>query len=140
MHPGRGEDLAGAVSGSPVPDAFDRSVTTLFTPMLRESPEPRWARLRRRLGEERIDPRDAAIGTLFPDDGSMEFGIVVSRGGRAFAFDFDFLRDSEGNRIESRSDARVVNFTPLDDRQRDFTYARAVRAGLWLLSSEGDDS
>ena len=124
------------MSGSSAPDAFDRRVTTLFTPMLRESPEPRWARLRKRLGDERIDPRDAAIGTLFPDDGSMEFGIVVSRDGRAFAFDFDFLRDPDGNRIQSRSDARVVNFKPLDTEQLEFTYSRAIRAALWFLTSE----
>ena len=68
----------------------------------------------------------------------MDFGIVVSRDRRAFAFDFDFLRDPEGNRIPSRSDARVVNFRALDDRQRDFTYARAVRAGVWLLTTEDD--
>ena len=121
------------------PDEHDQREATTFTPLLRASSEPRWERLRSRLGKEGIEPEDVAVGTLFPDDPSMEFGVVVSKDGRAFAFDFDFLKDPQGNRISSRADAWVVNFRRLSNEERE-TYERPIRTALWFLSREGATS
>jgi hypothetical protein len=122
---------------SETPDPYDQRLVTEFTSQLRSSGEPRWQRLRERLQQEGIPPEGAAIGTLFPDDPSMEFGIVASRDGRTFSFDFDFLRDPDGNPVAGRLDAWVVNFEPLDKEQREFTYTRAIEAGNWFLNGEG---
>ena len=117
-------------------DSYDRQVAALYTPKLRTSNEPRWERLRTRLAEVGVAPTDAAVGSLFPDDVNLEFGILATRDGRAFSFEFDFLRDESGNAIPSPAEARVEPLVQLNERQMTFTYARGVWAAHEYLSEE----
>lgn len=118
-------------------DPHDQAIAAEYTPLLRSSSEPRWVRLRQRLEEEGVDPNDAAIGALFPDDVGLEFGVVCDVGGRCFAFDFDFLRDPQGDPIVSRADAFLRSWRPLEGRDLEFTYARAAAAARGYLRHDG---
>lgn len=79
---------------------------------LRSGAEPRWQRLRGRLEGEGLDPANAVVARLDPDDVALEVGTVLTRDGRGFAFTFDFLRDEEGNSLE-RPEARVTHWQEL---------------------------
>lgn len=117
-------------------DPWDRKVAARYTPMLRGSEEPRWERLRRKLEEVGVTATDAAIGTLFPDDVRLEFGVVVARDGRCFSFDFDFRRDAEGKPNPPPADATIGSWEQLGSHETTSTYARAVGAARELLGQE----
>jgi hypothetical protein len=63
---------------------------------------------------EGIDPRDAAVGGLFPEDAEMESGVIVTRSGRFFEFDLEWAVDEEGNDLHSYEDAWVCIWKELD--------------------------
>ena len=104
------------------------------TDELRHSYQPRWERLRRRLEQAGIRPEDAAIVTRNTEDTALEFGILIVRDGRAFGFEFDFLRDEDGRRIPYE-DARVSAWEELDQGRRDL-YEPDLQIGREVLERE----
>lgn len=104
------------------------------TQVLRHSMEPRWQRLRGRLEDAGIALEDAAIATRNTEDHGLEFGLVVARDGRAFAFEFDFLRDEEGRDL-TYEDARVSRWEELDQKRKEI-YERDLVAGRKVLEEE----
>src|SRR5687767_4732350 len=62
-----------------------------LTDELRSSALPIFVRLRELLRARGIEPSVSALAELFTDDGSLEFGIVVTPDGRVFQFDYDYL-------------------------------------------------
>lgn len=119
-------------------DLVPKDEATECTRLLRSSLEPRWGRLRARLAAEGIEPRDAAVGTLFQDDVRMEFGILLSRNGRAFQFTFDFLRDPEGNEIRSPADAWIQLWKELSEDARQLRYSGAIAAAGAVLRRDAE--
>ncbi len=77
-------------------DPRDLETAEYYTGELRNSSEPRWERLRGKLSEVGIEPSNAALGHLFPDDVKFELGLLVVRDGRCFKFEFNFFRDEQG--------------------------------------------
>lgn len=108
------------------------------TVALRSSTQPRWQRLRQRLEEEGIDPEDAAIPDRHTEDTALEFGIVVAKDGRAFSFEFDFLRDEKGLELEYE-DARVTAWEELNEHRRQI-YQREVALGQQVLKGDAFES
>lgn len=98
---------------------------------LRGNEQPRWQRLRQHLAEEGIAVEDAVVAERGTADTALESGIVLARDGRAFYFEFDFLRDEEGKSIEYE-DARVSEWEELDDRRRNI-FARELETGREVL-------
>lgn len=104
------------------------------TDELRHSEEPRWERIRSRLEHAGIELEDAAIASKHTEDHALEFGILVTRDGSVFGFEFDFLRDETGQSIEYE-DARVTAWEELDQSSRDL-YKRALETGREVLEGE----
>ena len=75
---------------------------------LRSSEDPRWSRLRGKLEEAGVSINDVLIGELGVEGSALESGIVVTRGGRAFRFDFS-VDDGAGHQV-AYEDARVSEF------------------------------
>lgn len=109
-------------------------VASQDTDDLRKSEQPRWQRLRRRLEQEGIAVEDAAVADRGTEDHALESGLVITRDDRAFSFEFDFLRDEDGQGIEYE-DARVTGWNELDEKRRNI-YARRLRAGREILRRE----
>ena len=84
-----------------------------LTDDMRRSSLPRWEGLRRRLTAERVNPSDAAVGFLYPDDVKLEMGLIVARDGRAFQFALEWWYDEEGNEIPSPDHAWVSEWEEL---------------------------
>jgi hypothetical protein len=117
-------------------DPRDLKAAGYYTSELRNSSEPRWARLRAKITEMGIAPTDAAVGHLFPDDVQLEFGLLVARDGRCFKFELNFFRDEQDLPIRSPAEAVIGLWEELDEKQGTFTYSRAVRAGREFLQRE----
>ncbi|MFE7184164.1 hypothetical protein [Streptomyces erythrochromogenes] len=62
-----------------------------------------WARLRRLLAERGLTVSTAVLVHLFPDGPEVETGVVLSDGGRVYAFDLVYNRMRE----ESERDAVI---------------------------------
>ena len=118
------------------PRQSQRDDAARYTPLLRDSQEPRWRRLRERLKQEEMAEGDVAVGMLFPDDVKLFFVIVAARDGRAFRFDFYWgNRGDEGQADRSPEDAEIRNWKELSDEERR-RYAGGVRAALEYLENE----
>jgi hypothetical protein len=102
---------------------------------LRHSDEPRWRRLRQRLEQEGLAIEDAVVADKNTEDTSLEFGIVVARDGRAFSFEFDWLRDEEGREL-AYEDARVSSWEEIDQWRKETTYGRELEIGREILKRE----
>ena len=105
-------------------DDYAEVNTTLF----RESPDPFWTRLRAVVQERGVDPLTSALATCFPDDSSLEFGIVVTPDGDVFEFEFEYL--ATGN-VASGTLARWDRMT---DRWKDRPFRAEVEAAFELLA------
>ncbi len=62
-----------------------------LTTLLRSSDDPLWRRLRSLLEGKGLEPGTTAVADLFPDDNSLEFGLIVTCDRKVFQFDFDYL-------------------------------------------------
>ena len=56
----------------------------------------RWGELRRRLQSEGIDPRDAAIGGMWPEGGGTDSILLATRDGRSFVATVEFGVSEDG--------------------------------------------
>lgn len=113
---------------------LDLTAARQHTADLRQSAEPRWERLRARLEQARIRVEDAAIASKNTEDVRLEFGLLVTRDGRSFSFEFDFLRDEQGHEL-TYEDARVTSWEELDERARTL-YEPRLEPGRALLEGE----
>jgi hypothetical protein len=66
------------------------SMAEASTRLLREATDPLYVRLRSQLAERGIDVDQSALAAFFPDDGNMEFGVVVTPDRRVFEFDLHY--------------------------------------------------
>ncbi len=105
-----------------------------ITEEFRTSSLRRWAELRQRVRSESFQIEDAAIARLHSEDVGLEFGLVALKDGRAFAFEFEFLRDASGNRLQNPGgEAWVSEWRELDEYARQSTYARELEVARDFL-------
>src|SRR5947207_679632 len=97
-----------------------------LTGWLRTSPDPLFVRLRALIPEKGIDVQRALLAELFPDDSSLEFGILVTEERRVFQFDFDYLHVD----IER---GRLITWRELLDRRERWAYEEGINAALRIL-------
>lgn len=71
-----------------------------FTKRLRTSEEAGWRDVRKSLALERVDPNDAAVATIFPDDTNLVFGVLLTRDDRCFFFSFEYHADTPWELLE----------------------------------------
>lgn len=90
-----------------------------LTDWFRSGSDPEWVAVRARLQAEGIAPEDAAIGTMFPDDVKLVYGVILSRDGRSF--DFDIEEQPDGT-------SRLFRWAPFPRERAPewFGYAQAV--------------
>ena len=68
----------------------NHSVAVQSTRLLRESDDLLYTRLRELLGDHAVDPKVSVLADLFPDDGHMEQGYIVTPDRRVFAFELHY--------------------------------------------------
>ena len=77
---------------------------------------------RERLAQEGIALEDAAVGILFRDDPDIQFGVIASRAGRSFTFDFREIEPYPP--ADFVGDARLDRWEELTEPRDKWTYAR----------------
>lgn len=102
------------------------------TRLLRESDDPFWVRLRDLLAEQGLDWRKAAMAQCFPDDGALEFGIVVAADGEVYEFDFTHGR---GDITTAMKSGVLSDWRRTTDRWRDRPFREDVVDAFELLGT-----
>lgn len=110
----------------------DLAAAREHTHKLRYGADPRWERVRAQLERARVRVEDAAIASKNTEDHRLEAVLLVARDGRAFSFEFDFLRDEQGRDL-SYEDARVAGWEELDERQLEI-HGRSIEIGREILA------
>ena len=111
--------------------ALDLEFATRLTRALRESGGRGWRQVRERLVEEEIALEDAAMGTLFRDDPDVEFGVLASRDGRSFTFDFREIEPYPPS--DFVGEARLDRWEELTEPRDKRTYGEGIRYALRVL-------
>jgi len=99
-----------------------------LTASLRADSGPLWARIRWLLEDRGVDASKSLLLDFFTDDSDLYWGLIVTPEGRAFQFDFDYLRrqPAEG-RFSSWEDVTEAT---------GFAHAGPVELGLSRLEDE----
>ena len=98
-----------------------RPVAVESTRLLRESDDLLYSRLRELLVEHRVDPTVSVLADLFPDDGRMEPGYIVTPDRRAFAFELHYGKGDLKNQART---AFLWNWSDITD-----VWARSTARG-----------
>jgi hypothetical protein len=93
-----------------------------FTKRLRTSQDTGWVEARKRLEGEGVDPLDAAIATIFPDDTNLIYGVVLTRDDRCFYLSFEYHADAPWELLEWGH----VSAKLRGAYERDLPYAREI--------------
>jgi hypothetical protein len=109
-----------------------------FTRELRDSAKPRWRALRDCLGSEGVDPSDAAVGFLYPDDVKLEMGLIKVRDGRLFEFALEWWYDEQGNELASSEDAWVSEWRNVDQAKMTEMDKEIQLIAETVLATEGE--
>jgi hypothetical protein len=66
------------------------NVAAASTRLLRKSDDPLYVRLRNLLNERGINVESSALAAFFPDDGNVEFGVLVTQDRHVYEFDLHY--------------------------------------------------
>jgi hypothetical protein len=100
---------------------------------MRTSREPMWVRVRALLTEKGLNPATSLVAESFPDDRSLEFGIVVTGDGRVFQFDYDYLGKSIG-------EGTFTDWEDLTDAYERSPHSDIVSAAIRMAREQTDES
>ncbi len=106
-----------------------RDQIELHTALLRESPDPLYARFRELLSERGIDPSTSTLAESFPDDSQFEFGIVVTADRRVYQFGFDYLH-------KPVREGTFTEWTDLTNTWQSSNYSNPIGRAVRLLNGE----
>lgn len=91
---------------------MDKTTATLSTHLLRESDDLLYVRLRDLLAERGLDPTSCVLADLFPDDGHMELGYLVTDDRRVITFELHY---GKGDLNSQRRTAFLWNWSDITD-------------------------
>ena len=87
--------------------------------------------MRERLAEAGVAPCDAAVGTVFNDDPDVKLGVLATRDGRSFSFDF-----RENDRLppaDYAGEARLDRWEELTEPREKWMYEDHTRLARRIL-------
>lgn len=89
-----------------------QSVAVQSTRLLRESDALLYARLRGLFVDHGVDPKVSVLADLFPDDGHMEQGYIVTPDRRVIAFELHYVKGDLKNQART---AFLWNWSDITD-------------------------
>jgi len=116
--------------------ATEETVAEASTRLLRKSDDPLYSRLRVLLAELGVDIERSVLADFFPDDGNLEFGIIVTPAREVFEFD---LRHGRGDLKAQVANAWISDWRNRTDRWRDTPHRRQIAEAMGILDAEARD-
>jgi hypothetical protein len=106
---------------------------TVCTRLLRTDQDPVWARLRSLMTDRGLDPQRIALATFFPDDGHVEFGIVVDSDDHVYEFDFVY---GKGDLNQQAATATITDWRDRTEWWSGTPHRNDIEAAFRLLAAE----
>lgn len=109
---------------------MSESTALLSTRLLRESDDPLYSRLREVLPDQGVDVSTCILANLFPDDGHIEFGVLVDLDHRVFTFELHY---GGGDLVTQAATARIVNWRDITESWHSSLYSSSVQDALGMF-------
>ena len=119
-------DIDGMFTATPTPEEGIEEQTRA----LRSSRGGWWPKVRELLRERGVEPDRSALAEWFPDDTQDEFGVVVTRDGLVFAFDYCYFH-------RPLDQGWIANWRDLTTTWPDGPYHEAIARAAKFLAQEG---
>ena len=125
------DDAPESVDASDEPEPNDlRAEVEWLTHQLR-SDDPEWKPLADRLAERGIDPQATLLADLWPEDGSLEAGVLVTADGDIFGFEYSWLHTTTDQ-------GTITSWRDLTSSWRIDAYpSESVAVALQILREQG---